>query len=91
MYYVYIILHVKCSYECNYMYLLGYMQLNTKFKKPYFRNTTLECIKMVITPLVINVFPRNFHHCTQYRQSYLSMLKIGIDENFPKVPFPIEI
>ena len=27
---------------------------------------------MAITPLVINIFPWNLHHCTQHRQSYLA-------------------
>ena len=31
---------------------------------------------MVVTPLMINIFPWNLHHCTQYRQSYLYYISV---------------
>ena len=46
-----------------------------------------ECIKMVITPLVIDVFIRNLDHCIQHTWGYQSMPKIQFFEKFSMIPF----
>ena len=48
-----------------------------------------ECLKMVITQPVINVFSWNFRHCMQHTQSYPYMLKLNFYEKSQMVPFLI--
>ena len=68
--------HVKCSYGPNYSCLDICNLIQILIKKCLFFQKQLyppECIKTVITPLVINIFPWNLHHCTQYMQAELSI------------------
>ncbi len=46
-----------------------------------------ECIKMVVTSPVINIFSRNLHHWIQHTQSYQSMLQTQFLGKIPNGPF----
>ena len=46
-----------------------------------------ECLKMVITPLVINIFSWNLLHCIQHTQSFQSILKTQFSWKIPNGPF----
>ena len=71
---------ISCSDICNLIQNL----IERLFSK---NDYLLECIKMVITLLVINIFPWNLRHCTQHRERTIYPCWNNYHKKLWKIPF----